>query len=202
MDTPRSLALTNIVSNYEMNSFSKSVGAILKMLNLLQKIDLRHVLSGHVNTLVDEETGSKLWGDFLIFYGFPLVVGVTLYVRGVILSDGALDVATNALAILAGLLFNLFVVLHSLSWPKITHPMKETGRRLAGQVYANIAYCILISLIALVALTISANSSSCGRARLIFSSVSVYLIVHFGLTMLMVLRRTYIIIQDDFSSKD
>ena len=172
------------------------------MFNLLQKIDLRHVFSGHVNTLVDEETGSKLWGDFLIFYGFPFVVSIILYVRGVILSDVALDVATNALAILAGLLFNLFVLLHSLSWPKKTHPMKDTGRRMAEQVYTNIAYCILVSLIALVALIISANSSSCSRVRLISSGVSVYLIVHFGLTMLMVLRRTYIIIQDDFSSKD
>lgn len=172
------------------------------MFKLLHKIDIRHIFTGHIDTFVDESTGAKLWSDFVLFYASPIVLSVVLYAQGVILSDTALDISTNALAILAGLLFNLLVLLHSLSWPKGTHPLQETAHRLSVQVYANIAYCIVSSLVALIAVIIAANTNSCSKSRLIISAVSAYLIAHFGLTMVMVLKRIYVVLQDDFSSRD
>ena len=172
------------------------------MIALLHKIDLRDVFVGHLKTLVDESSGARSWGDYGLFYGCPLVLGAALYVCGVGLSDGALSIATNVLAILAGLLFNLLVLLHGLSWPRETHPLRKTARKFAAQVYANISYSIVCSLVALVSLIVAANLDAPGRGRLITSTISTVLVVHFGLTMVMVLKRMYVILQDDFSSQD
>ena len=172
------------------------------MIALLNKIDVRDVFVAHLKTLVDHSSGTRSWGDYLLFYGFPLCFGAGLYVLEVSLSDSSLRIATTALAILAGLLFNLLVLLHGLSWPKEKHPLRRTALELEKQVYANIAYAIVSSLIALVALIVAANFDTSNRVRLIAGAIAACLVVHFGLTMVMVLKRIFAILQDDFSSRN
>ena len=172
------------------------------MIALLNKINVGTVLAGHFRTLVDESSGSRSWGDYGIFYGFPVVLGLFMYLLGMGLSNAALIITTTSLSILSGLLFNLLVLLHRLSWPGASHPLRKTARSFVGQVYANISYSIVASLTALVLLIVTANLEVENEVRFITSAMAASLVVHFVLTMVMILKRMYVILQDDFSSKN
>src|SRR5262245_11965074 len=116
-------------------------------LPLIDKIDPWPICTNHFKTLVRDDTGQRSVSDLLLFYGSPLALFAIVAGLRVGASDAAVNIMTNALALLAGLLFNLLVLLHGLALPDESQPLRATARRLASQIYANISYAILISLI-------------------------------------------------------
>ena len=168
---------------------------------LLRKIDLRAILANHFATLVDDASGRKSGADFFLFYAVPVLPAAVMVWRDVLLSDGAIGIMTTALAILAGLLFNLLVLLHRLSGPDESHPVKGKARELAKQVYANIAYTIIVSLVSLIPLVIAANFDSSENGRGVYGFIAVYLVIHVVLTLFMVLKRMNVMLQDEMSSR-
>lgn len=172
------------------------------MTSILNKIDLRDVVRGHLATLVhDNKEQTRNVGDLILFYAVPTVVALLVLLFQVTMSDNAIDVSTNALAILAGLLFNLLVVLQSLGLPQSGKGIAKVARRLAKQVYSNIAYAILISLFALVALLIASNYERNSLGRSVAGTVATLLILHFALTMGMVLKRMHVMLKTEFETK-
>jgi cytochrome bd-type quinol oxidase subunit 2 len=164
---------------------------------LIQKINVWEIVAGHWRTLEDDRDGSRL-GDVVIFAGVPAAATGYMAYEGVLLSVGAMSVLTNALAIMAGLLFNLLVVLQGLS--AANKQRNERVRSFSKNVYDNIAYAIVVSLLSLVPLAIAANVET--PARLSFRVAcwcAMALVFHFGLTMIMVLKRMYKMLQAEFA---
>jgi len=158
---------------------------------VLSKVDIRDVLRDHFQTLVSYATGKRSWGDLLLFFGIPLILTVAAVVRHITLSQEAISLLINALAIFAGLLFNLLVLVHGLS--RTRGPTGEGDTRLLlMSVYANIAYSILLSLFTLVPLIVAANTRCLTRD--IACWIAVLLITHFGLTLLMILKRIHALV--------
>jgi hypothetical protein len=176
-------------------------------MELFRKIDLRSVVTGHYKTLVDDRTKKPSRQDFALFLGLPTLAAVLLFAFDIQLSDNAINVLTNAFAIITGLLLNLLVLLHSLAGPDARHPVKRAARELARQNYTNIAYAVLVSLLTLVPLIIAANYP--GRTqlapapvgRVLAGLLAVWLSLHFSLTMGMVLKRMHVMLDDDFGSR-
>lgn len=171
---------------------------------LLDKVDCRDIIGQHLDTLVHEKAGgqsTRSWEDYLLFFGVPLLFGAGIVTLGVRMSDNAINICTNALAILAGLLFNLLVVLHGLALPQSGRDIAKTARRLAKQIYSNISYSILVSLFALASLLLASNYSTTGRVRLVFGTISAVLILHFALTMGMVLKRMHVMLKQEFATE-
>ena len=169
-------------------------------LALLEKIDLRVIIANHFHTLVDDRSGEKSVPDLILFYIFPVVVGAFLTATGVRLSDGTISIISTALAIFAGLLFNLLILLHSLSW-RSPHPLRQTAIKLAKQVYSNIAYVIVVSLLLLLMLVVVANLNVCSAYRLYWEAAAIIVAAHFILTICMVLKRMYVLLQDDMKHR-
>lgn len=167
---------------------------------MLAKVDIRAIWGNHIATLKDERTDQTSYPDLFLFYAVPVVLGALVYLVGVRVSDNAIDVLTNALAILAGLLFNLLVMLQTIKWPD-EHPQKRSLLELATQSYHNIAYAIIVSLVALVLLVVSANYTSGSEGRAILGSAVSAAVIHFGLTMCMVLKRMHSMLKVDFDHR-
>lgn len=166
-------------------------------MSLIQKINVWDIVAGHWRTLEDDRTHSRI-GDVFLFYISPLLFIAFLVYRNILLSVAAMNVLTNGLAIMAGLLFNLLVVLQGLS--ASNRPRNERVRAFTREVYNNIAYSIVVALIALVPLVVAANVETPLRLSFrIACFLAVYLTVHFALTLVMVLKRMYVMLQTEFA---
>lgn len=172
---------------------------------LLQKIDVRSIIAGHWRTFVDESTGQRAMGDFITFYGIPAGVTALAIWQGIGLANTAVTVLTTAMSMLAGLLFNLLGLLQAMPAPDVAqHAIPGTARRLAIQTYSNIAYAILVALGTIVPLMTVANypqTEPLALGRQIASATAIYLLVHFVLTLCMVLKRMHVMLTDRFAMK-
>jgi hypothetical protein len=164
---------------------------------LIQKVNVWEIVRGHWKTLEDDRDQGR-FGDVFVFYLLPLILVIAFAYRGIFLSIGAMGVLTNALAIMAGLLFNLLVVLQGLS--ASTRVRNDRVRDFTRNVYDNIAYAIVVSIVALIPLALAANVES--PTRLVFRVscwIAMWLVLHFGLTLVMVLKRMYKMLQTEFA---
>lgn len=166
---------------------------------LAQKINLFDIFVGHWNTLIDDETHSRV-PDVVVFYVVPTAITLGLTYYDIFMRGDAISVVTNALSILAGLLFNLLVLLQTLS-ASSRSPRNVRVRAFTQEVYDNIAYAIVISLVALVPVTIASNYDDDQRLGFrVASAVAMGLVIHFGLTMVMVLKRMYKLLQQELAA--
>ncbi len=167
---------------------------------LLQKIDMSSVFAGHFKTLVDYRTGKTSKADLILFYVIPILLGGGFSYTGVRFTDDAIGITMTALAILAGLLFNLLILLHGLSTSD-AHPRRERVLKLARQVNSNIAYGVVVSLVAMVTLVVAANLDDNHAYRAWSEGASMIIVAHFVLTMIMVLRRMHVMLQDNLDTQ-
>lgn len=169
------------------------------MRELVKKINVAPILSGHFATLEDQRNprpNTKL-GDVFVFYGLPLIGTLVMMWFRVTLSDTTISVITTALSILAGLLINLLVLMHSLAWDKHEDPQRSKVFKVLHQLHANISYAILISLLAVVPLVVAGNYDvqAFHWHRRTYGYVAAGLTMHFGVTMLMIVKRMYLMLQ-------
>jgi len=68
----------------------------------------------------------------------------------------------------------------------------EDRRQLLTETYANIAYGIFVALVALLPLSYLANGT--GSLQTPVSDIIVYLLSHFGLILLLILKRIHAIV--------
>lgn len=161
----------------------------------INKINIRDIVREHWSTLKDDTTGSQA-NDVLLFYGVPVAAAAICALLNITLNKDAINVLTNALAIMAGLLFNLLVVLQGLA--AANAEQNQRVREFAREVYNNIAYAIVASISALIPLAVAAGSLITGWVFLAASAVSIALVLHFALTMFMVLKRMHAMLRIQF----
>lgn len=167
------------------------------MMFLIDKINVWEILVGHWSTLKDDTDDSYTW-DVVLFYGVPAAIAGACAYTGILLTSGAIDVLTNALAIMAGLLFNLLVVLQGLS--AANRPRNERVRTFTREVYNNIAYAIVASLVALVPLAVAADYGDSQYFGFRLAGwIAMALVIHFALTLFMVLKRMHSMLKLEFS---
>ncbi len=161
------------------------------------KVDIRDILRDHFRTLVSYDSKRPHVGDYILFYVVPLAAVAVAVWRHFVLSEGAVGVLMGAVAILAGLLFNLLVLIHGFS--RTTGPTTpEDGKQLLSETYANIAYATLVALLSLVPLSYLANGH--GPWTRIANGLSLYLLLHLGLTLLLILKRIHALISHELKA--
>jgi hypothetical protein len=162
------------------------------------KIDIRDIVRDHLATLVDYRTQRASPLDYVLFFVVPAVVAAALMFLKVGLTDSAVNVLITALSIFAGLLFNLLVLIASLADKRAAPTGESDARQVMKSIYANIAYSLLVSLLTLLPLGLFATLKD-ELAKKIAMAVSYYFIVHFALTLMMVLKRMHILLSFEFS---
>lgn len=163
---------------------------------MLDKVDIRDILKDHFSTMVSYGTGKRSIGDYALFFVLPAILTGFVVWFSIVLSDTAVNVLITALSILAGLLFNVLVLIHTLAERFVAPTGKQDGQQFLREIYSNIAYAILISLLCLpplVLLVIFQNSIIRGIAN----ATATYLVLHLGLTLVMILKRLHALLSYD-----
>lgn len=180
------------------------------MMMVSSKLNIRTIFRDHLATLkdgVDEQTSLI---DVLTFFGLPLLVAVLFWLLTQTVAESTADridsIVVSAFSIFAALLLNIQVLIINLRTEKISEAEVSSRREdvawdqkqkkfRAGfllDVFSNVSYAIAIC-IALVALTLLLIF--CGWDRVpLAKAAQLYLIVHFVLTLLMILKRMHIVL--------
>lgn len=165
------------------------------------RVDIWSIFSGHVRTLTDMRTGKIRTSDIFIFYGLPLVLSLLLnrYFTAGLLIDQSTNLLT-AVSIIGGFLFALFAyivgVIDRLKEKRIDDVVQK---RFSREIHTNIAYSILISLLCICLLLGTGFLKKAPQdweinGRTMYLVILYFLLLHFLLTLWLVVRRVYIVV--------
>jgi hypothetical protein len=169
---------------------------------LFSKVDIRSIVRGHLLTLRDNRFGDAVsYGDLAIFFGLPVVFGLGILFYRFSFRIDAVNGFLNVFSILTGLLLNLLVLVISLAAGKPSQSFNQARRlRLIKEIFANISFAVIVAVLvvctALGALSYmrSVTGATTGIvATFLLSSLT----MNFVLTLLMVLKRMYILLDKE-----
>ncbi|MEK6521907.1 hypothetical protein [Myroides odoratimimus] len=162
----------------------------------------------------DISNGKVSYSDILLFIVFPLIISIILSVKNIGIKPQISNIIT-ALSILAGFLFNLLAIIYTvldkikteLSKKEELNIDEEVRLSFAKEIHTNISYNITIALFAIVILTINNFNVTFEMNlckidffylyNLSVETISYFLIMHFTLTLFMVLNRIYILLSKE-----
>lgn len=157
------------------------------------KFDITEVVIDHLSTLRDYRNGKISVMDITITFLAPLIVsilavpffGMTYHSQ-----EGNIIIA---LSVFAALLFNLMILI--LDKKKNTSDIEQDQ---LNEIYYNISYSILVALfdIALLLLLSIINKSSILIVLCAIRLLSLFLLLNFFLTMLLILKRMHKVIKN------
>lgn len=166
-------------------------------MRLIDKINVRDIIVDHYKTLVSYETNKQHLSDYLLFLGFPLVAALSSVYLSFQMNQNAVSVVITAVSILAGLLFNLLVLIHAIKNKDRVYVGKGDSKRFFGEIYANVSYAICISLASLVPLTILAVAQN-QTVLTCANAISIFLTSHLFLVLFMILKRIHSLLRLEF----
>lgn len=158
---------------------------------MLSKVNIIVIVSDHVRTLKDDATGRYHWSDFVWFLGFPLAtMGGLLYFYGN-LDQGLVTIVATVLSIFAALLFNVLMLVYDALGKKNPNQQRlKFLRELAN----NISFAILVAMATIVSVLASIIASSGSPPVAVASGLTYFLATMFLLTLLMILKRTHVLL--------
>jgi len=162
---------------------------------MLVKIDIRQIIRDHMLTLYDYGTKKKSWADLALFFGVPVAAAAVFVSLGLLLGSASAGTLITALSIFAGLLFNLLILAHGML--RNAEGKYRDEKVLIQEIYSNISYAILVSLLSITVLLGTIFPGPRWAAQL-GSAVAYFLIVNFLLTLFMVLRRVHVLLANEF----
>ena len=168
----------------------------------LSRINLLDVVHAHLRTLRRLGQPGIYTGDLIFFFGVPAAIALPLaYCFGDRLYEQAANLLT-AVSIIGGFLFSLLAMTAQIvDKVRKESPSGSVRRIFAKEIHANVAFGIILSLACVVSLVVFAFLTK-PVARQWVGQVSVawltfFLIVAFFLTLLMIVKRLFIILSSD-----
>jgi hypothetical protein len=170
----------------------------------MSKIDVSSIVRSHISTLVDYSTHRRSKGDLWLFFGLPfLISGLAVYFKWA-LSVDALNALLAAFAIFAGLLLNLLLLVYTFSIDgNYPAPLERVRTQFVRELHNNIAYAVLVSivivvvsLIAVTKIKIHEGAPATPHTGPYISSILIYLTSNFILTLLMILKRIHVMMNE------
>jgi len=166
------------------------------------KIDITRIIIAQVRTLRDNATQRYSVPDLILFFGLPIALGAGGAYYGWKFDADVLNALLAAFVIFAGLLLNLLVLVYMFS-ASTEHPaaLAQNGTTLIKELHDNIAYAILESIVIVVMTMITVaylkmREQPPADAFTVkwVSAVIIFLTMNFVLTLLMILKRMYIML--------
>jgi len=171
---------------------------------LFDKIDIRPILRGHFATLRDNAFASRVSReDIVLFIALPFCVAISLTFAGFRFRLDAVNGFLNLFSILTGLLLNVLVLVLSLIGKNTENVDSKRRIQIIREVFANICYSVLVAIavvcVALVALSYmrSLQGATTGLGA---TFLLVFLTLNFVLSLLMVLKRMYVLLDKDLKN--
>ncbi len=176
----------------------------------MSKINLWWIIREHLNTLVDYRQNRISVGDVALFVVFPFVLGGGVAYFGLNLKTEVLNGLMAAFSIFAGLLLNLLVLVFSFTQSNTAQTSGPTKaytairRTILREIHANISFSIVMALAMVVVVLISlwglkyTEGAKPGATNWLETFLITVLASNFVLTLMMVLKRMYILISNEF----
>lgn len=159
---------------------------------MFAKFNIEKIVFAHIYTLRDEATGNVKKGDIFITFIVPVVPFLFSWCGSVKLSDAAVGAWISAFSVFAGLLFNLLILVYGVDENfKVTSENMGRAKELVRQTFVNIAFSIIVSIAIIIFLGLSFVMPD--KILPLAAAVFYYLLTLFILTMMMVLKRMYVI---------
>lgn len=172
---------------------------------MLNRINIIKIIIAHYKSLSNLNDRKISINDLIIFVLFPILIAIALIYYNIPIKSQVSNLIT-ALSILGGFLFNLLAIIHS-SLGRIRDEIRQQNLeqtslkyKFANEIHANISYNILIAILTIVILVISGLNIEFGNKILNYisfcflNSVCYFLLIHFLLTLIMILNRIYILL--------
>lgn len=168
---------------------------------MLSKIDVREIVLGHFDTLRDFGTGRPRVSDYLLFVGVPIAIGALVVLTHFGVTVNAVNGILMAFSIFAGLLFNLLVMV--LTFLQSSHGsagdrLLATRKELLRQISSNLSFAILCAVLVVIAAIIVLSLTDSARIGAVGSGIILAGSVNVALTLLMILKRMYALLMNEF----
>lgn len=176
-----------------------------------EKIDLSGIFSAHLETL--RRVGAKhiSMTDIVVFFAIPVLLALAAAALLEVKDEGDLNTIIAVYAIFSALLINAQIALYTIyrSWPDVAphasekqtknqglrQDKRQTGKTLVREVNSNLSY---LTVICVVALILGFLFSLVAIQSTIEIFISIFLFVHFVLTLSMAIKRTFRLFDAEF----
>lgn len=168
---------------------------------MLERINIFDIIREHLKTLrsLNQKYEGIYLPDLILFYILPIVLSYFIINSDIKIKD-TLSNIISVVAILGGFLFNLLAILYSKIEILINDAKGDSLKKIfVREIHTNISYSILISVLLTTFLIIYSFKFPDSILILdkIIGVITFALLVHFLLTLLMVLKRVYILLKKD-----
>ncbi|WP_139235998.1 hypothetical protein [Pseudomonas sp. NFACC24-1] len=171
------------------------------------KINVANIVLGHIATLADP-SGKRSLMDYVTFFAVPSVVAAVACFVGYNLNKDVSSMLVNFGAIFTALLLSVLVLVYDqeskLSLLKDTDPLYEAKKTLLRQLYYNICFSIISSIV-LVALCFAHSvldgvvskvefggyGVGLNYAKYILTPLVIFVVVNLMLTIVMIVKRMH-----------
>lgn len=166
---------------------------------MLSKLNPQSFIIAHFRTFTDYRTGKISRAEVLLFLLLPLLLAV-IHVLYFTISEGVISIVVSAASIVAGLMLNLMVLIYTLvvnnkgnaKLYSNFNDFNEICRETLATVAYSVLLCVLLVVGALMCLTDNAFFYHLGWLVMVYAGVAVLF------CLLIILKRSYLLINFDF----
>lgn len=170
------------------------------------KINVYSIIIAHIQTLCNFHTKKTSVCDIMVFYVFPLICGFLSLYFNISFDINSYGLSITFFGIFIALLLNIQVAIFSIFQRKWENPsddqlkklqLKKISERkqLLSELNSNISYLIVFSIFSLILSMIFYLF----KIKFAFAaSISIFNYVHFGLTILMIVKRSHALFQKEY----
>ncbi len=182
---------------------------------MLSKINIVSIIKDHLKTLKNFQSGKYYWGDIFIFFVLPLIATIILIFKDFSLKDELVQILITSFSIFTALLFNLLLLTFDIVKKNITVNSNEENKKenaedksefdvlqkikilLLKEIYANISYSILMSILCLVFLMLTQVEIK-GIYLIIIKAFIFFISINFLGTLFQILKRIHSLLSNEF----
>ena len=167
---------------------------------MIAKINVLPIITGHLQTLKDRAGEHFLLRDIAGFYVLPVLFASCLAYKKIVFIDKYVDIGIIAHTIFIPLLVNvLFLIFNIMDRGNVQKEPKR--KRLLEQLYNNVAYLILVSVVSLATLGVYSVNSVPKWIVCVDHWLLYFLSAHVFLTALMVIKRIHVLLTGEIDGE-
>jgi len=172
------------------------------------KINVKDIIYGHLKTLRNYQTGEYSIKDLLTFFIFPLIISILLTLKSVVSKEG-IQIILTVFSIFAGLLFNFLLLIMDIgrrvkrqgATATVDAKKQNATEELIRETYCNVSFSILASLFIVCFSLVFVVGITNVIIKCIVSIILYWLIFVFIMTLFMILKRIFRLLNNEFNSK-
>ena len=174
---------------------------------MFSKINIANIVADHIRTFKlyrpdSPEKGNYNIFDFILFLGLPAAVAVAMVAWYGLIQDKLVTLLATFLAIFAALLFNLLLLIYDIIRRSVSISSATTmmRTRLLREIVSNISFAILTAMLSIILLVVNLLIANCKLAEYVIDGAVYYFVSVFFLTILMLLKRIYVILNREIGT--